>query len=946
MFCENQIVLYIVEIVQIFKSCFTNSMLTKFTCYNEFKIWHPKSHCLYLKLIIKYTPMFVYSPLHKTLYLCLCLLVFSLSMTAQQRMLLKHDWQMQSSEKIKATGYEISSKVNNNQTWYPVDVPSTVMNALVKNNVYPDLFFGKNLEKVDLSQFEKSWWYKKEIMLDKPLDEGQYANLRFEGINYKANIWLNGVLIADTAQVVGVFSIFDFNVTKALKAGKNILAVEVFAPKAGDFTMGFVDWAPVPPDKNMGIWREVYLEINQQVGFKNLFVQSHFIDSKTDQDRFKKATLEISTELSNYTATPQTVTFSGTISPLHDVAIKPILISKTVTLLANETRKIVFDNNDFSTYIIDNPKLWWPNGLGNPNLYTITLLAEVNKVKADQETETFGIREVKDYFTPEGARGYSINGKKVLLKGAGWVDELFLGNDTRNNDAQVRYVKHMGLNTIRFEGFWGTSQELYKLCDQYGLFVMVGFSCQWEWHDYIGGKKFNEEEDGFGAIQTQEEMDLVANYFKDMTLWLRNRPSIIAWMGGSDRLHQPELEKRYLAIMKAENPQALYCGAAKMKQSVVTGSTGVKMEGPYDYVPPVYWFTDTKRGGAFGFNTETGPGPQPPVLESAKKMIPAENLWPIDTNLWNYHSGRHAFANMDRFTKPLDARYGKQNSIEDFCTKSQMQSYEVMRPMFEAFVLNKPKTTGIVQWMLNSAWPETYWQLYDYYLYPTGAFYGTKKANQPVLIAYHYGDKKVLVANETYNSYSGLSAQIKVFSSTSALVKVMTKNVDLAANAVQEIALLGDIADANKMYFIALTLVNKEGKVLSSNFYWVSTKADVMDPNVANASWIYTPTLADADMTFINQLPKTTLVAKHSIAKKATQTEVSVTLKNTGNHIAFFTELTLKGKSSKQWILPVFWDDNYISILPGETKSIKALVDNADLGNQEIEFEFSGVNLE
>ena len=886
------------------------------------------------------------SPIIKLLYICLLCILPTLNTFAQTKTLLKSDWKIQSSAKLNKSGTEISSNLSDNAFWYSTTVPTTIMNALVQNKVYPDIFFGKNLEKVDTKQFEKSWWYKREIILDNAIATNEYANLRFEGINYKANIWLNGVLIADSTQALGVFSIFDFNVSKVLRKGTNILAVEIIAPKAGDFTMGFVDWAPVPPDKNMGIWREVYLEINNTVGFKNTFVQSHFVTGKNEEDKFNKAFLDISTELTNYTNQPQTVTFKGKVNPLNNASTKPILISKTIFINANETKKIIFESKDFDTYIIDNPLLWWPNGLGNPDRYTLHLTAEVNKIVADQETETFGIREVKDYFTPEGARGYTINGKKVLIKGAGWVDELFLGNDSRNNEAQIRYVKHMGLNTIRFEGYWGTSQEIYKLCDQYGLFAMVGFSCQWEWHDYIGGKKFNEDEDGFGAIQTSKEIDLVAQYFKDMTLWLRNRPSILVWMAGSDRLHKVALEQKYLNIMKAENPQGLYCGAAKMKQSTLTGSTGVKMEGPYDYVPPIYWFTDTKRGGAFGFNTETGPGPQPPVLESTKKMIPAENLWPMDTIMWNYHSGRHAFANMTRFSKPLETRYGKPNNLASFCAKSQMQSYEVMRPMFEAFILNKPKTTGIVQWMLNSAWPETYWQLYDYYLYPTGAFYGTKKATQPVLIAYNYGNKKVYVANETYKNYAALNAEIKVFSSSSEGVKVITKTIDLKADAIQEIALLGDITDPNKLYFISLSLVTKEGKTLSNNFYWVSTKADVMDSMFENSSWIYTPTVADGDLTYINNLPKTKLTVIHQFTKTEKQTEISVQLKNTGNSIAFFTELTLKGKTSKQWILPVFWEDNYISILPGETNTIKANVDNSDIGDQELEFEYSGINLE
>lgn len=846
---------------------------------------------------------------------------------------IKKNWKLQAQDKIKVSGKELSSQ-SDVSTWYNATVPQTVMAALVENGVYKDPYFSDNISKIPTAQFEQAWWYVNTFTVDN-FDTTNAATLFLDGINYKANIWLNGKLIADSSKTKGVFSTFDYVVTEHITKGKNTIAVQIFPPKAGDFTMGFVDWAPIPPDKNMGIWREVKLEINKKIGIHHSFVNPTFKKSSLDA-----SSLVISTEITNFSNKPQDAVIKG--------EIDKITFSKKFHLAANETRKIFFNSSEFPQLVINKPKLWWPNGLGEPNMYKLKLTAEIDNQKSDEQIVDFGIRKLEQYFNDKGHRGYKVNNQPVLIKGGGWVDALFLENTTAYNTAQVQYTKDMGLNCIRFEGFWGTSPEIYSLCDKYGLLAMVGFSCQWEWHDYIGGKTFNEEEDGFGAVLEKHEMDLVADYFLDMTKWLRNHPSVFAWLGGSDRLHKPELEKRYLEIIKNENPDALYCGAAKSKVSAVTGPTGVKMEGPYDYVPPMYWFTDTLRGGAFGFNTETGPGPQPPVIESMKKMLPRSSWWPIDTTLWNFHSGRHAFKDMERFNKPLFERYGNMYSLEDYCTWSQVQSYELMRPMFEAFVINQPNTTGIVQWMLNSAWPETFWQLYDYYLYPTGAFYGCKKANQNILVAYNYRNQKIYLANESLITYKNLKTDITIYNSESKVIftKSITSNSD--AHSVQELLQITEQKDPHGIYFISLKVTNELKQTLSENFYWISNKKDKMDPNPKNASWIYTPTIENGDLRYLRNLPKSKVNFTFEEVKQVTGTrkKYKVMLENTTSNISFFNQITLKNKSNNEWILPVSWSDNYISLLPNEKKEITVEVDAEQVQNKEVFIELKGTNLE
>ena len=243
----------------------------------------------------------------------------------------------------------------------------------------------------------------------------------------------------------------------------------------------------------------------------------------------------------------------------------------------------------------------------------------------------------------------------------------------------------------------------------------------------------------YGGILTPEEIDLMSQSWQDQVIWLRNHPSIFLWMLASDKLPHPDLERKYHATFAQYDPTRPFLASAggagsedvtgaPATESIISGPTGVKMLGPYAYTPPVYWFTDTKFGGAYGFNTETGPGPQIPPLESVKKMIPEDHLWPID-DYWNFHCGRNEFVRLDRYQKAIDKRFGKSNNVEEFVRKAQVINYELMRPQFEAFSAHRYNATGVIQWMLNSSWPEMYWQLFDSYLMPNGAFYGAKKSS-------------------------------------------------------------------------------------------------------------------------------------------------------------------------------------------------------------------------
>jgi exo-1,4-beta-D-glucosaminidase len=845
------------------------------------------------------------------------------SKISPSEILLDEGWHIRSSADLSEAGDVLSKAGLDIATWYPTTVPSTVLAVLVKNGVYKDPFFGKNLERIPTDQFQKAWWYRKEFTVDEQMAHTN-ARLLFEGINYSANVWLNGKKIASADKIHGAFRMFDIDITSTILPGTNTLAVEVLPPVPGNFTIGFVDWNPKPPDDSMGIWRDVRLRLTGPVSIHRPFVQTRLNLNTLDE-----AKLTISAELTNHTKKKLSGILKGEIEQME--------FDRPFALEPHETKEISFHPAEHEALSIDSPRLWWPNHLGEPNLYTLKLTATVDGALSDWTEVRFGIREVSDYLNQEGHRGYTINGKKVLIRGGGWVDDLFLIEDPKKVEAQIKYAKHMNLNALRLEGFWGSSQTLYDLADQHGILLMPGWSCHWEWEGYAG-----KPVDQFGGIETPAEMDLIARSLRDQVVWLRNHPSILVWVLGSDKLPRPELEKKYKSYLDNIDPTRPILSSCKSLKSAVSGPTAVKMNGPYDYVTPNYWYVDKTRGGAFGFNTETGPGPQPPPLESIKKMIPEEHLWPSD-DYWNFHCARNEFNSLDRYMLSLNERYGASESEEEFARLAQVANYEAIRAMFESFGVNKPTATGIIHWMYNSAWPGMFWQLFDYYLMPNGAFYGTKTACEPLNIVYNYGDQDIYIVNDTHRTYSDLTAEIQVFNIGSKRVFKQDFPVSVGAYTSIKILETPKMESLSPVYFMDLELKDASENLLSSNFYWLSTQEDILDEE--HSTWFYTPNKAFADFTGLRDLQKVQIVAAHRFEDLGEEMEIRVTLQNPSDRIAFFINMNVYRAESGHSVLPIFWDDNFISLVPGETREIRARFLKEDLKGETPAFRLSGWNV-
>lgn len=789
--------------------------------------------------------------------------------------------------------YQDNSKVK-----YPATVPTTVAGALYDCGQLPsDLFLAENYSTVDKSRFDVPWWFETSFKANP--SGGRHFFLKFEGIDYRADIILNDVQLAESENTFGVFKHFEYDVTDFVKAS-NKLKVKISRAQPGDLNIGFVDWNPHALGESMGIWRDVTLNVTGDVKMDDLYVRP--LLDVTDMD---EADIVVSCVLTNLTSEPVSASLDGMFNGME--------FSFPVRLAASESREVVMTSEDIPAFHVNEPRIWWCQPLGSPELYDIVMNCNVDGVLSDSESVTFGIRDIKSFVDEEGHRQFVLNGEPVLLRGAGWTDDLLLRDTPQSIETQVRYVKDMNLNCIRFENIWGKDRTVYQMCDKYGILAMVGWSCQWEWENYCG----LPENGRFGCIASRKDQDLAAEYFETQLKWLRNSPSVIGFLVGSDAIPAPELEERYLEIMSRVDYRP-YVNSAADATSEVSGPSGMKMNGPYDFEPADYWYLDERNGGAFGFNTETGIGLNMPVLESLQKMIPADSLWPLSKS-WNYHCTTAGSMNTTRnIEKPVAGMYGEATGLEDFIKKAQALDYDGTRVMFEAFRANEPHTTGIIQWMLNSAWPAVYWQLYDWFKVPTAGYYGVKNSNRPVQMVYNYKDNCVYAVNSTRETV-GFNALVEVYDTLST--RLLSEEVEVAVNPREPVKVYDLNAFEGKPYF--LYLLNEDSGV--DNFYCIPSS----DTEYSRRSrWYMTPVSTFPDMRFVSDMPEADVVMTVEQTETDGLTDFEVTLTNESDKISYMNAISIKNAGG-ELIVPAFWSDNYITLMPGCTRVLHCTVDSS-----------------
>jgi exo-1,4-beta-D-glucosaminidase len=843
----------------------------------------------------------------------LALVVFPIASHAGEVTPLHDDWRLASACAVHADGAAISAPAFATNDWLKTTVPNTVLAAQTANKIFPDPYFGMNLRSIpgasypigqDFSNlpmpadspYRCGWWYRTEFSTPAAAAHDRRLWLHFGGINYSGEIWVNGHRVADESAIAGAYRTYDFDVTGFLKPGANALAVETFAPTEKDLGINWVDWNPCPPDKDMGLWGNVDLVETGAVTVRSPMAVTHFTDSS-----LAAADVTIYAELHNSADHAVKGIVHGTVAGIG--------FEQPVELAAHEDKTVVFTPDRFPALHVLNPKPWWPYQMGEPHLERLTVSFTDQDGETDIQSVDFGFREITSELTATGGRLYRVNGKPILIRGAGWSQDMLLRTDDSRLRDQFRMVRDMHLNTIRLEGKLET-EEFFHLADQQGILVMLGWCCcdHWErWNTW-----------------TPEDLTIATASLRAQLLRLRHHASLLVWLNGSDNAPPPNVESAYLKVEAETHWPNPTLASASATDTVNAGPSGVKMSGPYDYVEPSYWYVDLHNGGGFGFNTETSPGPAIPSLASREKFLSDPNAWPPSAD-WDYHNGGGEFTNLKVFNEAMQAIYAQPQSAAEYERIAQTMEYDSERAMFEAYGKNKYVSTGVIQWMLNNAWPSMIWHLYDYYLDADAGYFATKKACEPLHIQYSYDDGSIIVVNSTYKAVAGLHASVNVHGLDWKELYSSMAGVSVAEDSAQRVFSVPEklFSGAERIFFIDLKLTDSAGRVVSRNFYWIPGTLTTFD--WGRTDYTHTPAERFEDLTALTKLPPAHVSATAEIEQTPQGPAIRVHLSNESSALAFQISAAARTESGAL-IAPVFWSDNWIELTPGESTTLTALL--------------------
>ncbi|MGN6342460.1 MAG: beta-mannosidase [Ginsengibacter sp.] len=866
------------------------------------------------------------------------------------------DFDMQSSAVVTEDGKQLSDAgYQSNLYWFPVKVPSTVLTGLVKNKVYPNPYIGMNNmlipdasdsfnHEYDLAQYsflpnepnpwKKPYWYR--TTFDVPSgDQGKHFQLIFKGINYRAEVWVNGIRIADSSQMVGMFAQYALDVSKAILPGKpNGLAVKIYpldypglpaTPQLkalGDFfanggptgdigknvtmlcSVGW-DWMPAVRDRNMGIWQPVYLRTSGNIVIENPQIKTVFpagFDTTVAQ-------ISLNLSLNNFTPVTQTGTLKITISP-ENFEGKPFTVHQRLTVKGNSSGVFSLSSRNFRQFTINNPHVWWPNGHGYANLYRMRLQFDDGKKITDDTSVVFGIRTVSskvEMVNGWARRDFYVNGRRVHLTGGAWVPDMMLNRDSARYDYELHLCKNSYINLVRIWGGGVAPPDMFfDAADRYGLLI---------WQDFwITG-------DTQGEFKGSPDWPLQGNVFINnmaSTIYrIRNHPSLLVWTGGNEGHARKELYdamRESVASLDGTRPFIpSSSGFAKLPEGWKgswpdDGPSGVYSGGPYSWQDAAHYYELVNKGKDWLFKDETGIPSQPPyetLPRIINNLVPDSSLpFPLN-NTWGYHDACVGNGHYDTYYDAMAARYGAPVSIKDFSDKMQLVNANGYRGIFEAAGHKLNETGGVMLWKLNAAFPSVIWQVYDWYLNPNAGYYFMQRACEPVHIQLNLDDSTVAVVNRSYKSQSSLSAVIKVFDLQSKLIFSQEKSINVNASDIAPSISLSEILSKEQgISFVVLVLKNTAGKVVSHNTYWFSPNHDFKNLKDLSAS--------DLSVKILK--------------KESSETATSYVFKftNTTQKIAFFInpQIVVDGKE----ILPSFWSDNYFSLSPNEATTVRVSI--------------------
>jgi hypothetical protein len=674
-----------------------------------------------------------------------------------------HGWQVQSTASVSASGARVSRPGFATGSWLRVrpddaGAPGTEVNALVQNGKCPNVFFSTRMKscfgymssvgKDTIPQFAVPWWFRTTFLSH--LRRGQHAALIVNGVVGEADLWLNGRMLASHATVQGAFTRYTFDVTRRLRHGRNALALKLYPNDSNKmFTLDNVDWTQIPPDNNTGIQFPVQLHLSGPLAVSDAHVVQH--DSRGMARAVLIARGVVSNLSSHRVHGVASVTISG--------GPRGIGEARPVNLAAHSSRRVSF------RIVIAHPRVWWPYSMGSQPLYNLQFTTSIGRRFSDFSSETFGIRRITtrligpSKLAPHGSRQFLVNGRPFVFRGGGWSEDLFLRYSRADTANQIAMIKNLGLNGIRTEGKQ-MPEDFYEQMDRAGILVDGGFQCcdAWQLQD--------------SKLTSAHDFAVLANSAYAIAQNMRNHPSVLNW-SWSDNNPTPRQERVTLAAFRRADFQDPVIASAEYKRGVRLPWSGEK-EGPYDWVPPSYWYdtshydpgdsSRTNVGGAWAFDSEASAGHTVPTLDSIKRFLsPFEQaqLWQ-NPDYNQYHANYepdlpsasnygYSFGTLHDLDQAIKSRYGSWSSLSDYVEKAQVQNYETQRAEFEAYVDHSTRrsapSTGIVYWQLNKGWPTLLWDLYNHDLDQPGSYFGAKKANEPLHVIYAYDDGSVAVDN-------------------------------------------------------------------------------------------------------------------------------------------------------------------------------------------------------
>ncbi|MBL7968445.1 MAG: hypothetical protein JNK09_15680 [Prolixibacteraceae bacterium] len=862
--------------------------------------------------------------------------------------ILKSGWEMAEADKITSAGQSVFSPALNTSGWYNATVPGTVLTTLVEQGVYPDPYYGLNNLLIPDSLCRKDWWYRLELPLPENAS-GKTIWLLFNGINYKADIWLNGKKLGNMA---GAFIRGKFDATRLINLQeKNILAVHIYPPhnpgipheessktnhglNGGQLCLDgptFIssegwDWIPGIRDRNIGIWQDVRLCLTDDV----TIIDPQVITDLQLPDT-TRAAITIKTELKNHSGETKNVVLEGRLENLP--------VSKNVLLQPGETKQVIFSPEEFQQLNLQNPRLWWPNGYGKPELYQLSLEVKSGEDVSDRADVRFGVREFSYELTVAGENksrrrvdfnpldfagkvifnnidrvdvGHGtflpklaanaevskletidsegknpfltirVNGVPVFCKGGNWgMDDGMKRVSRERLEPYFRLHRDANYNMVRNWTGESTEAVFYELCDEYGMLV---------WNDFwLSTEGYNLD---------VNDNDLFMANATDVVRRFRNHPSIAIWCPRNEGYATVQLEPRLQQLIANEDGTRHYAPNSR--------NLNLRPSGPWHYMKNA---ADYYRTNAEGFSTELGT-PSIPTAATMKSFIPEEDRWPI-SDTWYYHDLHDG---QKEYLQAIELRYGKSESLDDLCRKAQLVNYDSHRVMFESWNSKLwNNASGLLLWMTHPAWPSTVWQTYSWDYETHGAYFGAQKACEPLHIQFNLHDQKVAVVNTSLKSYQKLTARLELFDLNGKKLAIMQNDFDIPANRLTECFQAQFPMDLPEVYLLRLTLSDKK-QVLAQNDYWQSKHAS----NSFEA---------------FNRLPEPTLAMK--IVKRVGN-KITFQVSNTSKVPAISLKFNLKNTQTGKIMLPTWFSDGYFNLLPGEKKHLTLEAKAEDLKNAEV----------